>query len=40
MCKRAVSKLVDECGGDIDGNELFCNATSNNHRNVCSSCKI
>ena len=32
--------LADECSRNIDGNELFCNATLDNHRNVCNSCKI
>ena len=38
--KKLVDKLVEECGENIDGNEMIYNGTLNDSRNVCNSCTI
>ena len=42
-CKRRkelISKFVEECSENIDGNEMIHNATLTDHRKVCNSCTI
>ena len=39
-CDKSSDKLVEECSENIDGNEMICNGTLNNYRNVCDSCRI
>ena len=38
--EKRISKLVEECSEDIDGNEMVFNATLNDHRRLCNSCTI
>ena len=38
--KELISKLVQECSEDIDGNDMIYNATLNDHRRVCNTCAI
>ena len=36
--KRLIDKLVEECGENIDGNEMIYNKTLNYYKNVRNSC--
>ena len=38
--KKLVDKLVEECGENIDGNEIISNGTLKDDENVCNSCTI
>ena len=38
--KELINRLVEECGEDIDENELIYNVTLNDHRKVCNSCTL
>ena len=38
--KKLISKLVEECSEDINGNEMIYNGTSNNYEKVCNSCTL
>ena len=37
---KLIDKLVEECSENIDGNEMICNGTLNNYRNICNSCTM
>ena len=38
--KKLISKLVEECSEDINGNEMIYNGTLNNYEKVCNSCTL
>ena len=38
--KELISKLVEECSENIDGNEMIYNGTLNHYKNVCNSCTV
>ena len=38
--KELISKLVEECSENIDGNQMIYNVTLNDHRKVSNSCTI
>ena len=38
--KKVVDKLVQECSGNTDENEIIYNATLDDHKNVCGSCAM
>ena len=36
--KKLIDKVVGECSEDIDGNEMICNVTLNDHKKVFNFC--
>ena len=38
--KKLVSKLVEECSEDVNGNEMIYNETLNDYEKVCNSCTV
>ena len=38
--RRLINKLVEQCSGNIDGNELIYNSTLNYYEKICSSCTV
>ena len=38
--KELISKLVEECSEDINGNEMIYNETLNDNGKICNSCTI